>query len=238
MKEMNLLIDGCKEIGIDITDDQINQFEKYYSMIIDWNSKINLTAITDEKEFIIKHILDSLLVVRAINFKDINNIIDIGTGAGFPGIPLKIIFEDISFTLLDSLKKRINFLKLVCEELDLKNINCIHGRAEDYGNNPQYRETYDLCVSRAVSNLAVLSEYCIPFIKINGNFISYKSSNSNTEIEESKRAIQILGGKISNISSYKLPNSIIDRTFVNVVKISITDEKYPRKAGKPLKNSL
>lgn len=238
MKEINLLIGGCKEIGIEITDSQIYQFEKYYSMVIDWNSKINLTAITDEKEFIIKHILDSLLVVRAINFKDINSIIDIGTGAGFPGIPLKIIFNNINFTLLDSLKKRINFLKLVCDELDLKKIKCIHGRAEDYGSNPQYRETYDLCVSRAVSNLAVLSEYCIPFIKINGNFISYKSSNSNKEIDESKRAIQILGGKISNISSYELPNSNIDRTFVNIIKTSSTNVKYPRKAGKPLKNSL
>lgn len=238
MKNIQLLEKGLKELGIKINDYQINQFELFYNLILEWNTKINLTSIINEEEFIIKHLLDSLLLLNLSDFYNVDNIIDIGTGAGFPGIPLKILFPDKNFVLLDSLNKRIKFLNLVSNELNLCNIECIHGRAEDYGQLQKYREVFDLCISRAVSNLSVLSEYCIPFVKVGGSFIAYKSSDSQDEINSSLNAINILGGRIESIDRAKIPLSDIDRTFVKIDKVVKTDRRYPRKAGKPSKKSL
>lgn len=240
---MEKLRDVLNQINIDISDKQLEQFNIFYEMLIEKNKVMNLTAITEKDEVIIKHFADSVAVIPYIkkyNLLDSKNfsIIDIGTGAGFPGIPLKIMLPEINITLLDSLNKRINFINEVVDELELSNVNAIHGRAEDYANDKLYREKYDLCVSRAVANLSTLSEYCLPFVRKDGIFISYKAGDSEEEINNSKNAIKILGGKISKVESFTLPESDASRVFVIVEKHNNTEKKYPRKAGTPAKSPL
>ena len=211
-------------------------FEKYTEMLIEWNNKINLTSITDRDEIELKHYIDSLSIEKYI--KKEAKLIDIGTGAGFPGIPLKIYREDLNVTLLDSLNKRINFLQEVIKQLDLKDIKAIHGRAEDCAHDKQYREVYDVVTTRAVANLSTLAEYMLPFCKKEGICICMKGPNIEQEVEEAKNAITILGGKIEKIDSFCLQDSDIERTIIIIKKEKSTEEKYPRKAGTPAKQPL
>lgn len=235
---IDLLIEGCKKLNIEINDIQIKQFEKYFDMLIETNKVMNLTAITEIDEVMIKHFLDSILVAAKIDFKKYNSMIDVGTGAGFPGIPIKIMFPHLKVTLLDSLNKRLKFLNNVIDELGLEDIYTIHGRAEDIGKNKDYREKYDLCVSRAVANLSTLSEYCIPFISINGDFISYKSDMSDDEINDASVAIKVLGCEVTSKDKIDLPFTDISRKFVICKKKKYTPKKFPRKAGTPLKEPI
>ena len=207
-------------------------------MLIEKNKVMNLTAITELDEVVVKHFLDSVLSAKVINMNEYDSLIDVGTGAGFPGIPLKIMFPHLKVVLLDSLNKRLNFLNEVIDELELENIYTIHGRAEDIGRNVEYREHFDLCVSRAVANLSTLSEYCIPFIKKNGMFVSYKSEHSDEETVNAENAIKKLGGKITNTQIVELPNSDMNRSFVCISKENNTPKAYPRKAGVPSKKPL
>lgn len=225
-------------IGYDLSNQQINQFNQFYEMLIDKNKVMNLTAITEYDEVVLKHFIDSIVIYKKISDDKVKSIIDVGTGAGFPGIPLKILFPDIRLTLLDSLNKRILFLNEVINKLGLKDIDCIHGRAEDIGHLPEYREQYDLSVSRAVANLSSLSEYCIPFVRVGGKFISYKSGNIEEELKDAKSAIQLLGSKIDDVEKYTLPNSDMQRSLVVIRKVKTLSKKYPRKAGMPTKQPL
>ena len=234
----HLLESKAQELSLTFSERQIKQFEDYYRILIEWNHVMNLTAITEYEEVVEKHFIDSLSIINAVDFSEIFNIIDIGTGAGFPGIPLKIAFPDINITLLDSLNKRVKFLNEVIEQLGLNNINAIHGRAEDYAKQKEYREQYDLCVSRAVANLSTLSEYCLPYVKINGLFIPYKSGDIDVELEKSEHAVSILGGVVSDVIRFQLPGTDIGRSFVKIKKIKSTGKKYPRKAGLPSKEPL
>jgi 16S rRNA (guanine527-N7)-methyltransferase len=232
------LQDPLKTLNIVLNAHQEEQICKYYEKLKEWNSVMNLTAIVDEVEFATKHIIDSIALVKYIDIFQINTIIDIGTGAGLPGIPLKIFFPHIEITLVDSLNKRINFLNEVIRDLELKDTVAIHGRAEELGRDLDYREYYDCCVSRAVSQLPVLSEYCIPFVKVGGSFIAYKSVNSDEEIEASEYAIEVLGGKILKIEDIDLLDGDMPRRFVMIDKIVETPERYPRRAGVPQKKPL
>ena len=227
-----------KELRIELNENMKNQFDRYYELLVEWNKVMNLTGITEYEEVNEKHFIDSLSIVKVIDINKIDNIIDIGTGAGFPGIPLKIAFPPLKVTLLDSLNKRIKFLNAVIDELNLNHIETIHGRAEDYAKKTEYRENYDLCVSRAVANLSTLSEYCVPYVKVGGLFISYKSGDIDEEIVKSKPAIKILGAEIENVIKFKLPGTDIHRSFVKIKKLSTTKKKYPRKAGLPAKEPL
>lgn len=234
----DLLECGIKKLGLAYTENQLNQFMKYYDLLIEKNKVMNLTAITDLDEVMVKHFLDSILIHNTIDVSKVNTLIDVGTGAGFPGIPLKIMFPHLKVTLVDSLNKRLKFLNSVIEELSLEDVNTVHGRAEDLGHNIIYREKYDLCVSRAVANLSTLSEYCIPFIKSDGLFISYKSADSEQEINLSNNAVKILGCKILKQEKITLPMSDVKRNIVIIMKEKKTPKKYPRKAGIPSKEPL
>ncbi|WP_138264161.1 16S rRNA (guanine(527)-N(7))-methyltransferase RsmG [[Clostridium] hylemonae] len=227
-----------QELNISISDRQEEQFEQFYDLLIEWNKVMNLTGITEYEEVVEKHFVDSLSLVKAIEIDKIHSVIDIGTGAGFPGIPLKIAFPHLNITLLDSLNKRIRFLDTVIDRTGLKDISTIHGRAEDYAKQKEYREMYDLCVSRAVANLATLSEYCIPYIRIGGIFISYKSGDVENEKEDSRNAAALLGGRIKDTVKFQLPGTDIGRSFVIIEKERQTAKRYPRKAGLPLKEPL
>ena len=231
---------GLEELNITLTDEQIEQFLQYYEMLVEKNKVMNLTGITEYEEVIQKHFLDSLSLIRVIPDIASQNltVIDLGTGAGFPGIPLKIAFPDLEITLMDSLNKRILFLQEVIDALGLKKVSAIHGRAEEMASNAAHRQQYDLCVSRAVSNLAVLTEYCLPFVKKGGLFISYKSADSDAEIQEGKKAISILGGKLTSVDKFQLPDSDLGRALVCIKKVKDTPKKYPRKAGTPAKLPL
>lgn len=225
-------------LGIHLSDIQQEQFDRYYELLIEWNRVMNLTGITEYEEVNLKHFTDSLTIVRINDMKNVFTLIDIGTGAGFPGIPIKIAFPHIKVVLLDSLNKRIKFLNEVVEKLNLDNVETLHGRAEDYAKKAEYREQFDMCVSRAVANLSTLGEYCIPFVKKGGCFVSYKSADSDEEINQSEKAISILGGKISKIDKFMLPGSDMGRALVVTEKDKNTPQKYPRKAGVPSKEPL
>lgn len=236
--DLTILEEGSKELGITLDENQKKQFTDFYEYLVEKNKVMNLTGITEFQEVLIKHFLDSLACVKAVDMSRIKRIMDIGTGAGFPGVPLKIAFPHLEACLLDSLKKRVNFLEETFQMLKLENITAIHGRAEEYAKNKQYRETYDLCVSRAVSNLATLSEYCLPYVKTGGYFISYKSGTVQEEVEQAQKAVKILGGKIQDVVYFQLPDSEIQRSLVVIEKIKATPGRYPRKAGTPLKEPL
>ena len=230
--------DGLKELQIELNEKQISQFLKYYELLVETNKVMNLTAITEFDEVVEKHFLDSLSLCRVYDLKIDAKILDLGTGAGFPGIPLKIAFPNLELVLADSLNKRIKFLNQVIDELELKDITAVHARAEELGRNKDYREQFDVCVSRAVANLSSLSEYCIPFVKVGGKFISYKSGNIDKEISESGKAVRILGGELEDIYRFQLPGTDIGRSFVKINKIKSTGKKFPRKAGLPSKEPL
>ena len=225
-----------EKLGISISEEQLEQFIRYYEMLIEKNKVMNLTAITDFDEVIEKHFIDSLNLFRFADLKADKTIIDMGTGAGFPGIPLKIAFPNLKITLADSLNKRILFLNDVISELGLTDIDTVHGRAEDLAKDKTYRENYDICVSRAVANLSTLSEYCLPFVKIGGQFISYKSGDCDEEITNAKSAIFLLGGRLNQIQKFEINDN--SRSFVIIDKVNGTSKQYPRKAGLPSKKPL
>lgn len=227
-----------QEFHISLSSLQMDQFLIYYEMLMEKNKVMNLTAITEFDEVLKKHFIDSLSLVKVCDLQGNITLIDIGTGAGFPGIPLKIAFPNLQVTLLDSLNKRINFLQEVIDRLELKNIEALHGRAEDFAKPNLLREHFDLCVSRAVANLSTLSEYCLPYVKIGGSFVSYKSEKVTEEIEQANNSIKILGGKIDKQTGFTLPSSDIYRNLVKIRKCNSTPKQYPRKAGTASKNPL
>lgn len=227
-----------KSINIDLSSAQIDRLNAFYEMLIETNKVMNLTAITEYDEVVIKHFADSAAIHNIYDMSRVNRLIDVGTGAGFPGIVLKIIYPDTEMLLLDSLNKRVLFLNRVIEKLGLRGIEAIHGRAEDMAQNKSYREDFDLCVSRAVAALSALSEYCIPFVKSGGSFISYKAAGCEEEVADAKKAVALLGGQLREIASYTLPQEELVRKFVIIDKVKATPMKYPRKAGLPSKEPL
>ena len=235
---LTTLENGCRELGIELSQKQKNQFIQFYEFLVEKNKVMNLTGITEFEEVLTKHFLDSLACVKAIDMTKVKTIMDIGTGAGFPGVPLKIAFPHLEACLLDSLKKRVNFLEESFELLGLEGIKAIHGRAEDYAKDAAYREKYDLCVSRAVANLATLSEYCLPYVKVGGMFIPYKSGEIDKEVKGSKKAVKVLGGEIEDVVKFELPGTDIGRSFVKIHKVKNTAKKYPRKAGMPSREPI
>lgn len=227
-----------KELNITLSETQQEQFYHFYELLVEWNKVMNLTGITEYEEVNEKHFIDSLSIVKVLDMNKVSTVIDVGTGAGFPGIPLKIAFPHLKVTLLDSLNKRIKYLDTVINELGLKDIHTIHGRAEEYARKEEYREKYDLAVSRAVANLSTLSEYCVPYVKVGGMFVPYKSGEIDEEVKAAQTAIKVLGGKQTEVVKFTLPGSDINRSFVKIQKIKSTGKKFPRKAGLPTKEPI
>ena len=223
-------------LGIDFLVEQTEQFFEYMNLLIEWNEKMNLTAITDPEEIILKHFIDSITILKDID--DNSKVVDVGTGAGFPGIPLSIMNPTLKITLVDSLNKRLIFLQEVVDKLNLRNVEIVHARAEEFGQDKKYRERFDISTSRAVANLSTLSEYLIPLVKVGGKVISMKASEANEEIEAAKKAIEVLGGTIEKINEFNLPQSDIGRTVIIIKKQKNTPNKYPRKAGTPSKEPI
>ncbi len=235
-EQKKYLFEEFEKAGYSLSDMQAQQFLDYYEMLVEKNKVMNLTAITEFEDVVHKHFIDSLTIDRVLDLKHIESIIDVGTGAGFPGIPLKILYPHLKTVLVDSLGKRVRFLEDVTEKLALKNVTCIHSRAEDLARDKKNREKYDVCTSRAVANLAVLAEYDLPFVKKEGFFISYKSAGSEEEIKQAGKAVKILGGKIEQIETFHIFD--MGRTLVKIKKIKPTPAIYPRKAGTPSKKPL
>ncbi len=229
-----LLRQGSDQLGFGLSQEQATRFSLYAKLLVEWNEKINLTAISDEEGIVIKHFLDSLSILPLIP-ETCKTVIDVGTGAGFPGIPLKIVRENLQITLLDSLEKRVKFLSEVYNALELKGISAVHGRAEDFGVDKQYRERFDMAVARAVAALPVLLEYCLPFVKVGGLFMAMKGPDVKEELKESQKAIDVLGGELMEIKSFNLPFSDYERCVVMIRKCRHTPSTYPRKSGKPTK---
>ncbi len=229
---------GLDELQVSLTNEQFQQFLLYYEMLVEKNKVMNLTAITEYEDVVEKHFLDSLSLVKAVSLDGKKTILDLGTGAGFPGIPLKIAFPNLKIVLMDSLNKRIVYLNEVISRLELKDIRAVHGRAEEMGRNQEYREKFDLCVSRAVANLSSLSEYCIPFVKKGGNFISYKSGDVKEELDQARKAMNVLGGDLKDVLKFQLPNTEMGRSLIIVDKIKSTPRAYPRKAGTPSRDPI
>ena len=235
---MNILANELQKMGIFCTEEKINRLLRYRDGVLDWNQKVNLTAITDPQEFLVKHILDSLLCVPFEEYKRAENVIDVGTGAGFPGIPLAVFSPEKNFTLMDSLHKRLKIIDQLAEETDIRNVATVHARAEELARKKEYREKYDLCVSRAVANLTVLCEYCLPFVKPNGYFFAYKGPGSEKEMEEAESALKILGGSLERTENWPDSEFALDHKILIIKKIKTTPSKYPRKAGTPAKEPL
>lgn len=231
-------IQDLKELGVSLTDKQIEQFLIYYELLTEWNSFMNLTAITEYEDVLKKHFVDSVSLIQAVDVRKELTLIDVGTGAGFSGLALKIAYPELKVTLLDSLQKRIQFLDAVIEKLGLEGIETIHGRAEDFAKPQKLRESFDLCVSRAVANLSTLSEYCLPFVKVGGYFIPYKSEKIAQEKEEAEKALELLGGKFERQVEFMLPSSDIYRNLFVIKKVKETPKKFPRKAGLPAKEPI
>ncbi len=230
-----------QEAGLVLSEKQAGQFAAYAELLVQWNEKMNLTSITDFDEILEKHFLDSLAAaIRPVLPPDVwkGNLVDVGTGAGFPGIPLKIYYPDLKVTLLDSLNKRVGFLDQVIRELGLKKITAVHGRAEDLAKDPRYREQFGLCVSRAVAALPVLAEYCLPFVRRGGFLVAYKSGQVEEELTQGGKAVKVLGGSLQKTEKFVLPGTDISRSLVLIRKVENTPKKYPRKAGTPAKQPL
>ncbi|MCC5909531.1 MAG: 16S rRNA (guanine(527)-N(7))-methyltransferase RsmG [Clostridiaceae bacterium] len=238
MNLQQILEEGSRELGLTIGEEKSLQLLKYKDILLEWNKHMNLTAIEEEKDVMIKHFLDSISCTTTKYLKKEGTMIDVGTGAGFPGIPLKVVYPNLKLTLLDSLNKRINFLKEVCTQLQLGDVEFIHGRAEDYGQHKDYREKYDYAVARAVAPLNILVEYCIPFVKVGGYFICQKGKAMHEELGEAQKAIEVLGGKVVDKKEILLPFSDIKHNLLVIQKTKHTSTKYPRKAGKPTKNPI
>lgn len=229
---------AATEYGLNLTEDQISAFNKYYELLYEWNKKINLTAITEPKDVAIKHMVDSLSCFKADLFKENTSLIDVGTGAGFPGLPLKIFYPSLKLTLLDSLNKRVKFLQLVVDELRLKDVEVIHARSEEAARNKKYREKFDLATARAVARLPIICEYCLPFVKDGGTFIALKGRQYEEEATQAQKAIKVLGGEISDIMPVKLPEIDDKRAVIYIRKVKSTPKTYPRKAGTPERNPI
>lgn len=238
MNDVETLIEGAKSLDITLTSSQIQRLKDYKDYTLEINKSLNLTSIIEDKDFIIKHFLDSFTLSNVYDFSKAERVMDLGTGAGIPGIPLKILYPETSFVLVDSLNKKVQFLKDVVKMLKLNKIDCIHGRAEELGQDQKYRESFDVVISRAVAHLAVLSEYCIPFLKINGTFLCLKGPKYKEEIEEGEAAILKLGGRLKGIETIQLPFSDITHYILEIKKIKDTPTKFPRKPGKPTKNPI
>jgi len=238
MEEREFIFKGGKELGLDLDVHQMDQLVRFKERILEKNKSMNLTSIVDDQEFIIKHYFDSFTLSRYLEDGGVHRVLDMGTGAGFPGIPLKILFPRVDFSLVDSLQKRIHFLREVTEDLGLKGIQCIHGRAEELGQSQEYREGFDLVVSRAVAQISVLSEYCLPLVKVDGSFLCLKGPRYREELEEGKSSITKLGGRVQGIDSVLLPFSDIQHYIIHIRKIRQTPSKFPRKPGKPSKSPI
>ena len=238
MKDKSLIIKKLENEGITITLEQCDKLYRFYEMVTEKNKVMNLTAITDYEEFVIKHFVDSLMIGKVMDMTGSMSVLDIGTGAGFPRVPIKIVYPETKVLLLDSLNKRLNFLNEVIEELDLKDIVTIHSRAEELQAKGEYRENFDLCVSRAVSALPTLSEYCLPYVKPGGKFVAYKATGADEEIEASKTAIRVLGGEIKETAHFIIKDTDYARVLISIEKVKNTPKKYPRSGGKPSKNPL
>lgn len=234
---MKLLKDGAAEFGIELSETQLNQFSRYHQSLVSWNEKINLTAITEEREVVLKHFIDSISVLRCFP-QGAKTLIDVGTGAGFPGIPLKIVQGDLNVTLLDSLEKRVRFLDTVIAENQLTGIRASHGRAEDFARDKAHREAYDIGIARAVAALPVLCEYVMPFVRKGGFFIAMKGSEVQQELKEAEKAISILGGTLRKVEHFQLPFDPMERHIILIEKIGHTPSQYPRKSGKPTKSPI
>lgn len=239
MEYFQLMKEASLEVGLDLTEKQYNQFITYMKLLQEWNEKINLTAITEDEEVIKKHFIDCIKAFKSNAVKNAKSIIDVGTGAGFPGLPIAIMNPDINVTLLDSLNKRINFLNTVVSALELKNVITIHSRAEDGARKPEFRESFDVATSRAVANMAVLSEFCLPYVKVNGHFVALKGPAIEEELRDGQKAISTLGGKLENIIEVNIEESDLKHNIVEVKKVNKCPKTYPRKAGtinkKPIK---
>lgn len=238
MSFVNDLSEVAKEYGLELTSDQISAFNRYYELLVEWNEKINLTAITEPREVAIKHIVDSLSCYQKELFTGQVSLIDVGTGAGFPGLPLKIFYPELKLTLLDSLNKRVKFLQLVVDELGLKDVEVIHARSEEAARNKKYREKFDLATARAVARLSIICEYCLPFVKQGGTFIALKGRQYEEEIQEAQKAFSVLGGKLVKSMPVKLPELEDKRAVVYIKKEKATPKVYPRKAGTPERNPI
>lgn len=236
MEDNKFIVEKLTEAGIEVSIEQSEQMYDFYRMVIEKNKVMNLTAITEYKDFVLKHFVDSLLIAKIISFDKEVSLLDVGTGAGFPGIPIKILFPKAEVLLLDSLKKRLTFLDEVIQTLSLKGISTIHSRAEELQTKGAYRENFDLVVSRAVSALPSLLEYCLPYVKLGGNFVAYKATNAREELDLSKKALSVLGGRVKEMQSFRLEEN--DRVLISVEKSKSTPSKYPRGGGKPTKNPL
>ena len=237
MSNIEILRQGIEDFGIEASDKMLADFQKYKEILVEWNQKMNLTGIEDEKEVFIKHFLDSVSAVTKGYIKNGMSLIDVGTGAGFPGMPLRICLPELKVTLLDSLNKRVDFLKQVCDKLKINNVTAIHGRAETYGQNEMYRNQFDFVVSRAVAELPILMEYCVPFAKVNGYFVSYKGKKQEEEVKLAENAFHELSAKFDHLDKFSLREKE-ERYLLFIRKVEETNSKYPRKEGKPKKKPL